>query len=1009
MQNKGFVRLIAIALILVSGFYLSFSFITNHYESKAEEYANGNNAKYYTYLDSISSQKVWLGYTLKECREKEINLGLDLKGGMNVILEVSVPDLVKSLSDQNKSPNFNKAVEVAAQRQAHSQADYLTLFEQAYLEIDPNVRLSTIFSTFELKDKISLNSTNEQVMKVLRSEIDGSVSNSFNILRTRIDRFGVVQPNIQRLGNTGRILVELPGVKEPKRVRKLLQGTANLEFWETYELSEITQNLESVNKLLASINKATKDSTAKDPSTAAASSKNAKQSAIDSLAAAMGGGKKAGAAAANNKDAKQEKAKLEKENPLFSILQLNVQNGQVAPGAIVGVAHYTDTTKINRYFNLPQVKAALPHDLCFKWGVKALDEKEQYYQLYAIKVTNRDGKAPLQGDVVTDASTDFGQHSAYATVEMQMNTDGANIWSRLTEDNKGRCIAIVLDGYVYSAPRVNDKISGGRSEITGNFTVEEAKDLANVLKSGRMPAPVHIVQEDVVGPSLGQESIQSGFISFAIAFVLILLYMILYYGLIPGLVADTALFINVFLMMGILASFKSVLTLPGIAGIVLTLGVAVDTNVLIYERIREELKEGKNMRTAISEGYSRAFTAIIDTHITTLISGIILFTFGTGPIKGFATTLIIGIIASFMTGFILSRLIHEKISEREQASGQTFYTKFSRNWLQKNNLNIIGKRKYGYIISGTIILVSLISLFTPGQGLNEGIDFSGGRNYVVRFDKPVETQDVKSMLEGDFGKQSISVITIGSANQVRISTNYKINSSASTVDAEIEGKLYKSLKPLLKKNTTMEEFVKTNIRSSQKVGPTVANDIRTSAVWALLISIIGIGLYIFIRYRDIAFALGGIASLAHDALVVIGVYSLLYKIMPFSLEIDQTFIAAILTVIGYSINDTVVIFDRVREYRKLYPKRETLHLLNDSINSTLSRTFSTTFTIFIVLLVIFLFGGETIRGFVFAMLVGTVTGVYSTLFIAVPTAYEVMKKEKRTTKGDEDDYVSKKK
>ena len=1005
MQNKGFIRTIAVGLILVCSFYLSFSFVTSHYSSKAKEYSKGNTEKEYHYLDSISATKVWLGYTLKECREKEINLGLDLKGGMNVILEVSVPDILKSLADNNKSESFNKALNLAVQRKATSQTDFLTLFERAYTETDPNARLSTVFSTFELKDKITLASTNAQVMKVLREEVDGAVANSFNVLRTRIDRFGVVQPNIQRLENSGRILVELPGIKEPARVRKLLQGTANLEFWETYEVSEIKDNLIAVNALLKEMAKSKVDTVVAKASPAD-QSKSAKQSAIDSLTAAMSGSKK--------EVEKTKENDAVKQNPLFGLFsKLNINSdGQAAPGAIIGAVHYTDTAKVNQYFNLKQVKALLKSGLSLKWGVKAIDDKEQYYELYAIKGSNNaDQKAPLQGDVITDASTDFGQHSAYATVNMQMSPDGSNIWARLTEQNIGRCIAIVLDGYVYSAPRVNDKISGGRSEITGNFTVEEAKDLANVLKSGRMPAPARIVQEDVVGPSLGQEAISNGFMSFAIAFALILVYMVLYYGLIPGLVADTALCVNVFLLLGILASFKSVLTLPGITGIVLTLGVAVDTNVLIYERMREELKAGKNLRTAISEGYSQAFTAIIDTHITTLISGVILFVFGTGPIKGFATTLIIGIVASFLTGFILSRLIHEKISESTDiAKKQTFDTKLSRNWFQNTKLNIIGKRRIGYAISGTIILVTIISLFTPGQGLNEGIDFSGGRNYIVRFDKPVKTEQVKVLIEKAFDGQAVSVITIGDVDQVRISTNYKIKSTLPSIDGEIEGKLYKGLKPLLKEGTSLDQFVKINIRSSQKVGPAVADDIKRSAVWALIFAIIGIGLYIFIRFRDVAFAMGAIASLAHDAIVVLGVYSLLYKIMPFSLEIDQSFIAAILTIIGFSVNDTVVIFDRIREYRKLYPKRGSLDLLNDSINSTLSRTFSTTFTVFMVLLVIFIFGGEVIRGFVFAMLVGVTTGVYSTLFIAVPVAYEVMRKEKRTIKEiDAKEEVVKKK
>lgn len=1009
MQNKGFVRVIAIALVLVCSFYLSFSFVTNHYSAQAEEYAKGNSEKYYDYLDSISAEKVWLGYTLKECREKEINLGLDLKGGMNVVLEVSVPDIVKTLANNNQSPNFKKAIQLAIQKQANSQADFLTLFEKSYKEIDPNVRLSTIFSTFELKDKISLSSTNEEVMKVLREQVDAAVANSFNVLRTRIDRFGVVQPNIQRLENTGRILVELPGIKEPKRVRKLLQGTANLEFWETYEVADVAQSLVSANDLLKSL-ETTKakaevkaDTTAKvDTANAAVATQDAKKSAMDSLAAAMSGAAKQEGKAKSENKASKEKAK--KENPLFSVFQPSIgQNGQPAPGCIVGTAHYADTAKIMRMLSEPRVKGLFPRDLSLKWGVKAIDEKEQFFQLYAIKVTSREGKAPLEGDVITDAGTDFGQHSAYASVEMQMSPDGANTWARLTEQNIGKCIAIVLDGYVYSAPRVNDKISGGRSSITGNFTVEEAKDLANVLKSGKMPAPAKIVQEDVVGPSMGQESIEKGFMSFIIAFVLILVYMIIYYGLVPGLVADAALFVNVFFLFGILASFQGVLTLPGIAGIVLTLGMAVDLNVLIYERAKEELQAGKNPRQAIADGYKHSSSAIIDANITTILTGIILFIFGTGPIKGFATTLIIGIVTTVFTGLLVSRLMYDWVLKKDNLiDGHSFTTKFTENWFKNTKFKFVEKRWIGYIITGTILVAGTISMFY--HGLNEGVDFSGGRNYVIRFEKPVNTEEVKGLLTTAFDGQTPNVITIksdasaNSENRVRVSTNFKIQDKSESVDNEIEARMYKGLKPLLNDNQSKEDFVSHNILNSQKVGPSVADDIKVSAIWAVVLSIIGIGLYILLRFRNLAFSLGAIASLTHDALVVIAFYSLLYTIMPFSLEIDQAFIAAILTVIGYSINDTVVIFDRVREYMHLYPNRGTKDLLNDSMNSTLGRTFSTTFTVFLVVLVIFMFGGDVIRGFIFALLIGVVTGVYSTLYIAVPTVYEVMIRSKKYKK-----------
>lgn len=1003
MQNKGFIKVLAGALILVCLFYLSFSFVTNYYSNKAKEYAKGDIQKEYYFLDSLSANPVWLGYTLKECREKEINLGLDLKGGMNVTLEVSVPDIIKALSNNNSSENFNKAMTLAQKRQASSQADFLTLFEQAYKEIDPNARLSTIFSTYELKDKIPLNASNEDVMKVLRAEVEAAVSNSFNVLRTRIDRFGVVQPNIQRLETTGRILIELPGIKEPERVRKLLQGTANLEFWETYELKEITDNLVAVNTLLKSTYTPTIDSTVQAEDTSAVSvpvKKSAQQLLIDSLKST------AGAKTQTTTSDEATRAQREKENPLFSILQLNLtQNGQPADGAIVGVAHFGDTSKINKYLNSPQVKTLLKSDLTFKWGVKAIDDKEQVFQLYAIKITNTaEKKAPLEGDVITDASSDFGQYSSYATVNMQMDPDGANIWARLTEQNIGRSIAIVLDGYVYSAPRVNDKIPGGRSEITGNFTVEEAKDLANVLKSGRMPAPTRIVQEDVVGPTLGQESIEKGLMSFAIAFVLIMLYMMLYYGLVPGIIANISLLGNVFLLLAILASFKGVLTLPGIAGIVLTLGMAVDTNVLIYERAREELRMGKNPQNAIKEGYSQSASAIIDANLTSMLTGIVLFIFGTGPIKGFATTLIIGIITSLITGFVLSRFFYDFVFKSDKLNKKlTFSTKVTKNWFSHPTFDFIGKRKLGYIISGTIILIGTVSLFT--NGLNQGIDFSGGRNYIVSFDNKVETEELRNLLSESFDGEALSVITIKSNeadkgdNRVRITTNFKIGEQSHGIDDEIHTRLYNGLKPVLG-GVSKDEFINKNIISSQKVGPAIADDIKNSAVWAMILSILGIGLYIFIRFRNIAFSLGAIFSLAHDAFIIIICYSLFYKIMPFALEVDQSFVAAILTIIGFSVNDTVVIFDRIREYKGLYPNRPLKELLNDSLNTTLGRTFSTSFTVLLVLLCILFLGGDVIRGFMFALVVGTVAGSYSTLFLAVPVVFETMIRGKKKNKKD---------
>jgi len=989
MQNKGLVRLFAVALTLVCIFYLSFSVVTNSYNKKAKEYALGDKMKEFNYLDSISSEKVWLGYTLKECREKEINLGLDLKGGMNVTLEVSVADIIRSLSDFNTSPTFNQALNLATERQkTNSQVSYIDLFVQAYSELDPQAKLATVFSTFELKDKISLTTSNSDVVKVLKTEVEGAIANSFNVLRQRIDRFGVVQPNIQKLGN-GRILIELPGIKEPERVRKLLQGSANLEFWETYDLNEIINNIGEANKVLASLNAAggTAAPVVKD-STVAKTAEVQKTKAIsdvDSLKAALA--KKTATASATDSTKVTEKSR--KENPLFAVLQINAQGGQVSRGPVVGLAQSRDTAQVNAYLNTKQVKETLPRDLGFRWGVKAIDKKGEIYQLYAIKVTNRDGRAPLGGDVITDARADFSQTSAYANVSMSMNAEGSKTWARMTKDNIGKSIAIVLDGYVYSAPTVNTEITGGSSQITGNFTVEEAKDLANTLKSGKMPAPARIVQEDIVGPSLGQTAINNGLWSFIIAFLLVLVYMVVYYGLIPGLIADIALFANVFFLMGILASFGSVLTLPGIAGIVLTMGMAVDANVLIYERIREEMRHGKNMRAAIKEGFKHALNAIIDSNVTTLITGIVLVIFGQGPIKGFGVTLSFGILTTFITAVFLTRYMVEAYAARETAKELPFHTKISEHFLQNTKIDFMKIRKTMYILSGIMFLISFVSFGVRGFSL--GIDFTGGRNYVVAFEKPVKTEDVKKLLKDAFEGDMPQVITIGSDNQVRISTKYKIQENGTNIDNEIESKLFTSLKPMLNSNTTESQFIKDNIKSSSKVGPTVADDIKRSAVWAVLLAIIGIGLYIMIRFREWGYTLGAVVSLAHDVVITMGLFSLFYGLLPFSMEIDQSFIAAILTVLGYSINDTVINYDRIRENVGLFPKRDRVNIINDSVNQMLGRTFSTTFTVIITLLAMFIFGGDSIRGFIFAMLFGIFIGTYSSVFIASPITVEMDK------------------
>lgn len=982
MQNKGIVRVLAILLALVSLFYLSFSVVTGTYNKKAKEFAAGDKMKEYQYLDSLSGEEVYFGYTLKECREKEINLGLDLKGGMNVTLEVAVSDILRALSGYNNSPEFAQALQMATERQkTNSQVQYLDLFVAAFEEVSPQGQLASIFSTMELKDKITLKSTNNEVVTVLKGEIDGAISNSFNVLRSRIDRFGVVQPNIQRdNNNVGRILIELPGVKEPERVRKLLQGSANLEFWETFELTDIVNNIMEADRVLANT-KVPQDSvetvaqnTAETKETAAAP-----VSKQDSLIAAL-----------KDKEAKVDSVKLQeqfkKEHPLLSVLQIpGIETGQFSRGPVVGIAHYKDTARINSYFSQRAVKELLPANLGLRWTVKAINERGDIYQLIAIK-TNRDNRAPLGGESVTDARADFTQASAYANVSMSMNSEGAKIWARMTKENIGKSIAIALDGYIYSFPTVNTEISGGQSQITGNFTVEEAKDLANTLKSGKMPAPARIIQEDVVGPSLGQDAINSGLISFVIAFFLVLLYMIFYYGFVPGLIADLALFANVFFLLGILASFSAVLTLPGIAGIVLTMGMAVDANVLIYERIREELKAGKTMKRSVEDGFKGAISAIIDANVTTLITGIVLSVFGTGPIKGFANTLIIGIITSFISAVFLTRIMLDAYVNSKNAKGLPFTTKITKGWFQNAKLNFIGGRKIAYIISGLLLFISVASFVTRGFSL--GIDFSGGRNYIVRFDESVKTQEVRNLLADAFDGTPVQVITIGSDNQVRISTKYKITDNSESVDSEIETRLYNGLKPLLK-NVSMDNFVDKNIMSSQKVGPTIADDIKRAAVWAVILAIFAIGLYILVRFRTVGYSLGAIVALIHDTIITLGVFSLLYSIMPFSMEIDQAFIAAILTVVGYSVNDTVIIFDRIREYIVLYPKRDRKSVMNESINAMLSRTFSTSMSTILVLLIIFMFGGETIRGFIFAMLFGIVVGTYSSIFIAAPITYEL--------------------
>ncbi|MTU89416.1 protein translocase subunit SecDF [Parabacteroides merdae] len=993
MQNKGFVKVFAVLLTLVCMFYLSFSFVTRHYNSKAAEYAGGDPVKESSYLDSLSTQKVWLGYTLKECREMEISLGLDLKGGMNVVLELNVADVIRSLSNNNQDENFNKALDLAYENQATSQKDFIDLFAEEYKKLDNGARLSAIFSTFELKDKITPQSSDAQVIAVLKEELKSAIDNSFNVLRTRIDRFGVVSPNIQRLETAGRILVELPGVKEPERVRKLLQGSANLEFWETYNLPEIYQQLVAADNMLATILKSDdtaavgSDTTAIEATEEVVADNAAAETTndADSLLAKIGEDKPEAQAAKSMEE-------FAKQHPLFAVLQINQYNGQLAPGPVVGIADKKDIAKINEYLNMKQVKDILPRNLSLKWGVKAIDEKEQYFYLYAIKMTNRDGTPALGGDVVTDANADFVQQAGRSEqqVSMTMNAEGAKAWARLTKENIGKAVAIVLDDMVYSAPNVQVEITGGRSQITGHFTPEEAKDLANVLKSGKMAASVHIVQEDVVGPSLGQEAINSGVISFVLALILLMFYMCAFYGVLPGLIADGALVLNIFFTMGILASFQAVLTLPGIAGMVLTLGMAVDANVLIYERTKEELRAGKSLNKAIADGYSNAFSAIFDSNLTSIITGVVLFYFGTGPIRGFATTMIIGLFASFLTAVFLTRIVYEALLAKDKLKNVPFTTSITKDLLTNPKINFLAARKVGYLIPAGIIVLGAISMSTIG--LNNGIDFTGGRNYVIRFAQDVKTDEVRNLLDAQLDG-SVSVIQIGTPDQVRVSTNYKIEDNDPAIDQEIENKLFEGVKSLLPEGTTLAQFTDQYIQSSQKVGPSMADDIKNAAFLAVVFAMFCMAAYILLRFRDISFSVGAFASVAVTTLCIISFYTLLWKVLPFSMEVDQTFIAAILTIIGYSINDTVVVFDRIRETIGLYPKRDRYQVINDALNSTLSRTFNTSLTTLVVVLCIFILGGATIRSFTFAILLGIIIGTYSTLFVATPIAYELQKKK----------------
>ncbi len=1007
MSNKGLIRVLAIALALACLFHLSFSVVTSHIKSKAAQLSAGDPEKEAKYLDSIGSQKVYLGYTYKECLENELNFGLDLKGGMNVILEVSVPDVVLALSEHSKDSTFQKAMTLAKERQKNSQDDFITLFGKAYEETDPHAKLSSIFHVNEnLRNRVSYNSSNSEVLNVLREESEAAIANSFNVLRTRIDRFGVTQPNIQPLtGQTGRILVELPGIKDPERVKNLLKGTANLEFWETYDVTEVWQNIMAANSKIKQLLDSKYDF---DTNTESAIQGN------DSLGSLLSDSVSTGLSLIDNADSTSQNQSYEmfvKENPLLAILHPLVdQNNNLVGGAAVGFSNYKDTALVNKYLSSPKVKALLPDNLKLYWCVKPMesDASQSNFELVAIKSTNFDGTAPLNGDAITNAREEFDERKGGAAmVSMTMSGEGARTWARITKANIGRQVAIVLDNYVYSFPTVQSEIAGGNSQITGNFTVAEAKDLANILKSGKLPAPAKVIEEEIVGPSLGQATISQGMWSFVGAFLIVIIYMIVYYRM-AGVASAIALICNAFFLFGVLASLGAVLTLPGIAGIVLTMGMAVDANVIIYERIREELHNNKGLKLAIQDGYKNSYSAILDGNCTTLLTGIILYIFGHGPIQGFATTLVIGIITTLITAIFVTRLFFEFLLDKNKTI--TFWVSWNEYALKNTNISFIDKKKTFYIVSGAAIIISLVSMFT--KGFDQGVDFVGGRTYVVKFDDKVSTVDVASRLENAMGSAP-QVKTFGSDNQVKIITKYKIDDEGETVDSEVQTILYDNLLPLYKtQNITRDMFLQgfvlkdgkpvlneSNLvdnfgfQSSSKVGPTIADDIKQSAVWAILFSLIVMFLYIFVRFKNWQYGAGATAALIHDTIIVLGIFSLFSSIMPFSMEIDQSFIAAILTIVGYSINDTVVVFDRVREFIGLHPNRDLKTNVDSAINSTLSRTINTSLTTMFVLLVIFIFGGEVIRGFVFALLLGIIIGTYSSVFIASPIAYDLLNKK----------------
>jgi SecD/SecF fusion protein len=994
MQNKGIVKIIAIALTLVCCFYLSFSFVTKYHDDKVAAMSEEAGQEY---LDSVMNEKIYLGtYSYKQCREMGIGLGLDLKGGMNVILEVSVPDVIAVLADHKTDAAFVKSMQEARKAEETSQDDFISLFIERYKANAPGHRLAEIFATQQMKGKVNTKSTDSEVEQALREEVMSAVDNSFNVVRNRIDKFGVVQPNIQKLeGQTGRIMVEMPGVKEPERVRKLLQGSANLEFWETYNSQEIVPALSQLNSKYAVLESANDTVAAEAPVAEAA----ADTTKAEGLAAAF-------AAKNDSLDLAGQAEAFKKQNPLFSVLQ--PVNGQSL--SVVGYALARDTADVNKIIYSDVAAQVIPSDCRLLWSAKAaeLSTSGDVFELHAIKVTEPSGRAPLEGDVVTTAKDDFNQVTSAPCVSMQMNSDGARRWAQLTKQNIGKAIAIVLDDAVYSAPRVNGEIAGGSSEISGNFTIEDTKDLANTLNSGKMPAPTRIVQEEVVGPTLGAQSIQQGLWSFVAAFIILMFYMVFLYNWKPGMVANCALLLNLFFTLGILTSFQAALTMSGIAGIVLSLGMAVDANVLIYERTKEELRKGLNVKEAVAKGYSNAFSAIFDSNLTSIITGVILYVFGTGPIRGFATTLIIGICVSFFTAVFLTRVVYENRLNKGKWLNLTFCTSFTKNWMQNTKFNFMGAYRKTFTIWGVAAVLFIICLGV--RGLSQSIDFTGGRNYVVTLDKQVNVEDVRGVLESAFvntiGEKAgqpanTTVIALGTDGKtVRVSTNWDIESNDPTVDDKAETILYNSLKGAgLVSQDDVDSFKNPDVReggsiiSSSKVGPSIAKDITHGAIISVIIALVAIFLYILVRFQNVAFSVGSTVALALDTLIVIGFYSALHSWVPMSLEVDQTFIGAILTVIGYSINDKVVVFDRVRENIQLFGKRDRQTLFNDSLNQTLARTINTSGTTLVVLLCIFIFGGNSIRSFSFAMILGVIFGTLSSIFVAAPIAYLTMGKK----------------